>query len=507
MKKYESRSQKIVKRFPRLEWAYPLFTAGETFLFKALEKARHAPFIRDCVDLKRWMSIVVLALAPCILMAIWNTGVQKLVYESGDLALMQSYITQSTSFSGYLSFVTTDGRYLNILLGGAMTFVPIMIISYGIGGLVESIFACLRKHDIAEGFLVTGMLYPLILPPTIPYWITAVGIFLGIVISKEIFGGTGMNFFNPALTARCLLFFGYPLYMAGDIWVGSDVNTVTGSLKTINQTAGLSGIASYSSVSPLGIFNNTSDEVKRIHIDAIAENASLGTSTAETIGKSLTTWSFANNLPTKTGITDLSTDQLRSFVTGAKASGGLGLSPDLFNSAYDLSTFEYGFNTHLTNATLFFGNHMGSMGETSTLACIIGAFILIITRVGSYRTMLGVVIGATFTAMAFQYGTTLAYSGDIAWSTARYTLPFYKHFLVGSLAFGLVFMATDPVSSPSFSKSRWIYGFLIGVVTIIIRVINPAYPEGVMLAILFGNSFAPMIDRYMVRRQRGLRFG
>src|SRR3984885_14220875 len=188
----------------------PMLTAVDSFLYEAPLVTKTGPHIRDAVDLKRWMIIVVVALLPCIFMAIWNTGLQKMVYASGDYHLMDEYLNASTSFRGYFQFALQQQRWLTILEYGAMAFFPVMLISYLVGGFWEALFACVRRHEIAEGFLVTGMLYPLILPPTIPYWMVAVGVSAGVVIGKELFGGTGMNIMNPALCCRAFLFFTFP---------------------------------------------------------------------------------------------------------------------------------------------------------------------------------------------------------------------------------------------------------------------------------------------------------
>jgi Na+-transporting NADH:ubiquinone oxidoreductase subunit B len=287
---------------------------------------------------------------------------------------------------------------------GAFIFLPVLLTSYAVGGFWEVLFAITRKHEINEGFLVSGLLFPLTLPPTIPLWQVALGISFGIVIGKEIFGGTGKNFLNPALTARAFVYFSYPAYLSGDVW-------------TLFMSGG--SIESYSSATPLGIAANTAQPMNAM--DAI-----------ESAGFSL--WDCF-----------------------------IGLIP-------------------------------GSMGETSVLFCLLGAIILIGTGVGSWRTMLSCVIGAVFMAGLFNLVATES------------TIPFLAltpiwHLFIGSFAFGTVFMATDPVSSPDLNASKWIYGFLIGVLTVIIRTVNPAYPEGVMLAILLMNVFAPLIDHYVAENK------
>ena len=480
----------------------PLVSAGDTFFYEAAINTRKGPHIRDAVDLKRWMILVILGLLPCILWAIWNTGLQKYVYSSGSASLMKEYLLASASFSGYFDFAAKDNRFLEIIWLGLLGFIPIVIISYVVGGLWEGLFAVIRGHEIAEGFLVTGMLYPLVLPATIPYWMVAVGVSFGIVIGKELFGGSGMNILNPALTCRCFLFFAYPNKMSGDVWVGTDPTVVSTSIAKMNQTLTEEGqIGPYDAITqatPLGKFNISTD-IKRIQVDAIATN---------TVGSDVSTYSevetYFKYWNDKGGhnatLGQLSPEQLKSFVTDAVPQGGLGLAQDNFQQAYEFAGFQYGVGLD-SNADLFLGNMTGCMGETSTIAILIGAIILIGVGVGSWRTMLAVGIGAYVTALLFEVFSSIGPHGG-AWNPAKFSLPAYKHLIVGGLAFGLVFMATDPVSSPGMNRSRWYYGILIGVVTIIIRTVNPAYPEGVMLAILFANVFAPVIDHIVVRNFR-----
>lgn len=478
----------------------PFISALDTFMYEAPINTAKGPHIRDAVDLKRWMVLVVVALIPAIFMAIWNTGLQKMVYSSGDFQLMNEYLQASTSFQNYLDFVTKDNRYLQILTLGAMAFVPVMIISYAVGGLIEGIFASIRGHEIAEGFLVTGMLYALILPPTIPYWMVAFGVAVGVLIVKEFFGGTGMNILNPAMTCRTFLFFSFPGKMSGDVWVGTNPTVVKDSLNKMNQDANLAGLDAYTQATPLGILNNVPEEVKRVHIDAIATNT-LGTdvSTIEVIQRQFSKWASSFE-PTAT-LGQLTPDQLRSFVTGPLESGGLGLANENFQAAYDYTSLHYGIG-HLSDGNFFFGNMLGCLGETSTFAVLIGALFLIWTGVGSWRTMAAVIIGALGTALIFESFANFTGMDGGAWNAAKFSLPAYKHLIMGGLAFGLVFMATDPVSSPTMAASRWIYGILIGITVIVIRLVNPGYPEGTMLAVILGNVFAPIIDHYVVHNFR-----
>ncbi|MCB1181314.1 MAG: NADH:ubiquinone reductase (Na(+)-transporting) subunit B [Chlamydiia bacterium] len=475
-------------------------SAVDTFCYEPAINTKRAPFIRDAVDAKRWMIMVIIALLPAIIMAIWNTGLQKMVYMSGNYTLMNQYLLASGSFSGYFDFTFSEGRWLTILGLGGWAFLSVMIISYAVGGLCEGCVACIRGHDIAEGFLVTGMLYPLALPPTIPYWMVAVGVAFGVLVGKELFGGTGMNILNPALTARAFLFFTFPGKMTGDVWVGTNPTKAAKSLDQMNAAANFSTIDGYTQASPLQTLNATVPEIKQIHVDAIATNF-IGDKvrTYDQVVAHFDQWNQATHANLELG--HLTLDQMQSFVTGSTEQGGLGLLPGNFQAAYQFVDIDYGIG-HFTDSNLFFGNIVGSMGETSVLAALLGALVLIWTGVGAWRTMLAFGIFAFITAFCFQiFARSTGVEGG-AWNPARYAFPAYRHLLVGSLAFGLVYMATDPISAPGMRIGKWIYGGIIGVVTILIRVINPAYPEGVMLAILFANIFSPLIDHYAQRHYR-----
>lgn len=499
LRQFLDRQLDYIHRHPRLQKFAPVLNALDTFLFEAKTATKTGPHIRDSVDLKRWMFIVVLALIPTILMAIWNSGLQEFVYGSGNYELMNEYLSASTSGQNYWGFIQKDNRYLSILYMGLAAFLPVVFVSYAVGGAVEAIFACIRGHDIAEGFLVTGILFPLVLPSTIPLWMVALGVAFGIILSKELFGGTGMNIFNPALICRCLLFFAFPSRMSGDIWVGSNPTLIAESLKQMNDRSHISELDGYSQASPLS-FVNISGDIARVHVDAIASNM-MGASveTYSVILQQFSKWKFA--LHESVEWAQLSANQLKAFVTMPFSQGGLGLAPENFKAAYDFATLKYEHGL-FTDSNLFFGNHVGCFGETSTLACLLGAFILIITRVGSWRTMLGVALGAWITAYSFEVGAHVFGVDGGAWNPAKFTLPAYKHLLMGGMAFGLVFMATDPVSSCTLRASRWIYGAMIGALTVFIRIINPAYPEGMMLAILCANTFAPLIDHYSLIHYR-----
>ena len=482
----------------------PLIEALDTFLYEPAINTGKAPHIRDAVDIKRWMILVVFSLIPCILAAIWNTGLQSFVHGSGNYQLMNEYLEGARSLEGYFNFAFKENRFLEIIRMGTIALLPIVIISYAVGGLCEALFAVVRGHEISEGLLVTGILYALILPSTIPYWMAAVGVATGVILGKEVFGGSGMNIVNPALACRAFLFFTFPGKMSGDVWVGTNPTLIRESLLKMNQDAGTTAIDGYSQATPLARYNIT-PEVKRIHVEAIAAN-DLGKEVGSfaAIENHFNIWKEASN--SDAALTELSADQLRSFVTSPFKEGGLGLSPGNYEDAYHFATLNYGLG-HNGNWNFFLGDRLGSMGETSVLACLIGAFILIWTGIGSWRTMAGMTLGAFIMALLFEMGAKFVGDEAAIWNPATFAFPAYKHLLIGGLAFGIVFMATDPVSSPSTNLGRWIYGAFAGVVTLIIRAINPAYPEGVMLAILMANVFAPLIDYYVVdySRQRSMR--
>ena len=372
--------------------AYPLYEALDTFLYTPGQVTSGPSHIRDGIDLKRMMSTVVVALLPCIVMAMWNTGYQA------NLAISALGITPDGAANWRYSVINALGvgydsaNLVANLVHGALYFIPAYLVTNIVGGTWEVIFSTIRKHEVNEGFLVTGFLFPLTLPPSIPLWQVAVGISFGVVIGKEVFGGTGRNFLNPALTARAFLYFAYPTAIVGDaVWTACD---------------------GFTGATPLG---------------------ALAT---------------------------------------ADVAVGMGAVSESLSQA-------------------FLGTMQGSMGETSTLACLIGAFILIATRIGSWRIMAGVVFGAVvFSILLTSVGSD---------SNPMFAMPWYWHLSVGGFAFGTVFMATDPVSAAMTEKGKWFYGALIGALTILIRVINPAYPEGIMLAILFGNVFAPVIDYVVVQ--------
>lgn len=482
----------------------PIADALDTFCYEPIEVPTSPPFIRDTVDVKRWMMLVVLSLTPAVLFAIWNSGLQALVYQSQDPQLMEAFLHIS-GFRSYFSFATHSLGIFTILFQGCKIFFPLLFISYAVGGTCEVLFAIIRKHKIAEGLLVTGILYPLTLPPTIPYWMAALGIAFGVVVGKELFGGTGMNILNPALTGRAFLFFSFPTKMSGDIWVGSNAKGIRESLAVMNSGASKQAIDGFSQSTSLQIINSSPSAIKRVHVDAISSNLLnlKHVPTEAVLQDQLLIWKKTHP---HIALNTMSIDQLQDFVTAPLAEGGLGLLPTYMDSVQPLSEITYGVGKFST-ANLFWGNTLGALGETSVFACLLGALFLLLTGIASWRTMLSFGIGVFVTAWLFKLGNLWGTGKAAAWAPAYLFIPTYKHFLFGGLAFGLVFMATDPVSSPTMKAAKWIYGLFIGFVTMVIRLVNPAYPEGVMLAILLGNVFAPFFDYLAIqhyKKHRGM---
>lgn len=367
----------------RFERFGALYEMVDTLAYTPPEVTRSAPHLRDAIDLKRVMIFVVVAVTPCALLGMWNTGHQA------NLALASLGQESIEGWRGALLAALGLGydpaNVLDCFVHGALYFLPIYLVTLAAGGLWEVVFAISRNHEVNEGFLVTSMLFALTLPATVPLWQVALGISFGVVIGKEVFGGTGKNFLNPALTARAFLYFAYPVQNSGDtVWVPVDGYSAPTSL-SLAASGGL-------------------DSLQTAGID----------------------WWAA-----------------------------------------------------------FLGNIQGSIGETSTLACLLGAAFLLYTRIASGRIMLGVLLG--------MIGTTLLFNA-VAGDRPYYEVPWYWHAVMGGYAFGLVFMATDPVSASMTRVGKWIYGAVIGFMAALIRVVNPAYPEGMMLAILFGNVTAPFID-------------
>lgn len=373
----------------------PAFNALHTFLYLPNETTHNGTHIKAADDLKRTMNTVIMAMVPCLIFGMFNAGYQH------NLAVGDIQAVAGGFFSA--EFWTLD----NFLIG-FWKVLPLVIVSYGVGLGIEFLFAIIKKHEVEEGYLVTGMLVPLIVPIDIPLWMLAVAVVFGVVIGKEVFGGTGMNILNPALTIRAFLFFAYPTWMSGDkVWV-------EGAVERTNE---------------------------------IAAGANLDAISGETI--------------------------LGSFAQGK----------EVVFSTWDM----------------FLGFIPGSVGETSTLLILLGGLFLIFTKIGSWRIMLSSALGAIVMGLIFNQ---IVDAGVITETSKFYSLmstPFWEHLLLGGFAFGTVFMATDPVTASQTNKGKWIYGFLIGFISILIRVFNPAYPEGVMLAILLMNVFAPTIDHYVVQ--------
>jgi Na+-transporting NADH:ubiquinone oxidoreductase subunit B len=359
----------------KLKGLYPLHNALETMFFVPNHNAHSGAHVRDAIDMKRTMVTVIFALVPALIFGLFNSGYQH------HLAIGQIE-------SGWANFWTLENA-----LYGALKVIPMIAVTYIAGLAIEIYFAYRNKHAVNEGFLVSGILIPLIMPVDIPLWMVAISTAFAVLIGKEVFGGTGMNILNPALTARAFAFFAYPTYMSGDkVW------------------AGLTQVDGVSSATALGQYATT-------------------------------------------GTTDF--------------------------SAWDA----------------FLGIIPGSIGETSTVAILIGAVYLIATGVGSWKIMFSAILGALTMGLIFNGVADLMISPE---QQSYLAVPFYYHLVFGGFAFGAVFMATDPVSAAHTERGKWIYGFLVGVFSIMIRVFNPAYPEGVMLAILLMNVFAPLIDHYVV---------
>ena len=393
---------KYRKTFEKGGKLYPLhsfYEGMESFLYVSDATTKKGSHVRDYIDLKRTMIIVVIALIPAMLFGMYNIGYQHF-NALGELAA-----------TGFWS----------IFWYGFLKVLPLIIVSYVVGLGIEFAFAQIKGHEINEGYLVTGLLIPLILPVNTPLWMVAVAVAFSVILAKEAFGGTGMNIWNPALVARAFLFFAYPSYMSGDsVWVslGKNANKM---------------IDGFTGATPLG---------------NIAQTVSLNTNMQAALAQG------------DNGLADQLHQQINAVI--AKM-------PSIHDS--------------------FFGFIPGSIGETSLLAILLGAILLIVTGIGSWKIMLSTTLGALLTGLFLNIFAVNPYM----------EVPFWHHLLYGGFAFGAVFMATDPVSAAQTSTGKWIYGFLIGVVAIIIRVLNPAYPEGMMLAILLMNTFAPLIDYYVVQ--------
>ncbi len=353
----------------RFEKLYRSFEAFDTFLFVQGHVTTRGSHIRDAMDMKRNMFFVIIALVPTLLFGMWNVGLQH--YQAIGLEV----------------------TILDQFLFGLIKVLPIIVVSYASGLAIEFLFATIRDHEVNEGFLVSGMLIPLIIPVTTPLWMVAVATIFAVIIGKEVFGGTGMNILNPALLARAFLFFAYPSYLSGEVWIET---TLQEGQQLVDGFSGATALA-------------------------------------------------------------------------VLASGDGHMLPSVFE--------------------MFVGTIPGSIGETSTVAVLIGAIILVATGVGSLKIMLSVVAG----------GLLMGGILNLVAVNDFMAIPPYYHLIMGGFAFGAVYMATDPVSASQTETGKYIYGLLIGVITVLIRVVNPAYPEGMMLAILFMNVFAPLIDHYVVQ--------
>jgi Na+-transporting NADH:ubiquinone oxidoreductase subunit B len=368
----------VFKEGGKLESLYPIYEATDTILFSTDKRTESGPHIRDSIDIKRVMILVVVALIPCYIFGALNIGFQ-----------IANALGETLSWK-------------ENLMNGGMKIMPIIAVTFAAGSFWELLFSIVRKHPVSEGFLVTCALIPLVMPVTVPLWQVAISTSFGIVIGKEIFGGVGMNIFNPALVARAFLFFTYPARISGDkVWV-----------------AGPDG---YSGATALAV-------------------------PAAEVGKD---------------------------------------AVSLLNS---VTQFDYSW------MNMFMGWVPGSIGETSTLWCAVGALFLVITGLGSWRVIVGAILGLT--GMAFLTNFMAEITGS---TNTMLTLPAHYHLVMGGFAFGVAFMATEPVTGAHTDKGRWVYGIFIGALTVIIRSINPAYPEGTMLAILLMNAFSPLIDYFVIQ--------
>ncbi len=358
------------------------FNAIHTFLYAPNEVTHSGGHIKAADDLKRTMNTVIMAMVPCLIFGMFNAGYQHFA-----------------AIGAPVEFLSWDAFWIGII-----KVLPIVVVSYGVGLLVEIIFATIKKHEVEEGYLVTGMLVPLIVPIDTPLWMLAIAVIFGVVIGKEVFGGTGMNILNPALTIRAFLFFAYPTWMSGDkVWVY--------------------------------------------------------------------------------GATEAANTPGADAISGETILGSLAQGNEVSHSVMDM----------------FWGFIPGSIGETSTLLILLGGLFLIFAKIGSWRIMLSSVIGALVMGLIFNGVISQGWLPESSKFYALMSTTFWHHLLIGGFAFGTVFMATDPVTASQTNKGKWIYGFLIGFLSILIRVFNPAFPEGVMLAILLMNVFAPTIDHYVVQ--------
>jgi len=382
------RVEPLFARGGRFERFSAIYEMVDTLFYSPPDVTRGSPHIRDALDLKRVMIMVVFAATPCAIVGMWNTG-----YQANTALLAMGFDSISGLRATILALLGAGYDPASVydnLMHGFLYFLPIYVVTMAAGGFWEMLFASIRNHEVNEGFFVTSFLYTLILPATIPLWQVALGISFGVVIGKEVFGGTGKNFLNPALVGRAFLYFAYPVQLSGDsVWTAVD---------------------GFSGATPLGV----------AAIDGIP---------------------------------------------GITASG-------------------------VTWMQAFLGQIQGSLGETSTVACLLGAALLIYSGIASWRIIVACFIGLIVPALLF---------GGVDSGNPMFAMSWLWHIVLGGFAFGAIFMATDPVSAPDTLVGHWIFGLLVGALTYVIRVINPAFPEGIMLAILFGNVFAPIIDHFVVR--------
>ena len=370
----------------KYEKFYALYEAADTLFYSPPEVTHNTSHVRDVVDLKRMMGLVWLCTFPAMFFGMWNVGFQANTAIANGLSMPDDW---HGALIGLLAANDPASLFDNLIYG-AVYFLPIYAVTFFVGGFWEVLFAIVRRHEVNEGFFVTSILFALIMPPNIPLWQVALGISFGVVIGKEVFGGTGKNFLNPALAGRAFLFFAYPGQISGDlVWTAAD---------------GFSGATALSLAQQGGVDNLLANNI---------------------------TWFDA-----------------------------------------------------------FFGLMQGSIGETSTLAIFIGGAVLLISGVASWRIVAGTMLGMISLSFLFNL-----LGSD---SNPMFNMPWYWHMVVGGFAFGLIFMTTDPVSAAMTNTGRWFYGILIGLMVVLIRVVNPAFPEGMMLAILFANLFAPLIDHFVV---------
>lgn len=374
----------------RLHRWFALYEATDTFLYRPGSVTRSTAHVRDCLDLKRMMILVWLCTFPAMFFGMWNVGYQANLAFAAQPDLLAAQTGWRFEVLRHLAGFNPSSVWHN-LLGGALWFVPIYAVTFAVGGFWEVLFATIRRHEVNEGFFVTSVLFALTLPPTIPLWLVALGISFGVVLGKEVFGGTGKNFINPALAGRAFLFFAYPAFISGDaVW---------------NVVDGYAGATALSQA----------------------------------------------------------------------AAGGVQALP-----AHGLSWMD-----------AFLGFMPGSVGETSTLAILLGGGALLVMRIAAWRIVAGVMLGMVALSTLFNWIGSA--------SNPMFAMPWYWHLVLGGYAFGMMFMATDPVSAAMTNAGKWAFGILIGVMVVMIRVINPAFPEGMMLAILFGNLFAPLLDYFVMQ--------